>query len=694
MKNFITEDIRNVVFAGGGGAGKTTLAEALLFIAGSTTRQGSTDEGNSLLDWDQDEIARKTSLSASIASFEWKKKKINLIDTPGFANFLSDTYAAIRVADAAVIVISAVDGIKVETEKVFKQADLYHLPRFIFVSKVDKDRADFGRIVDSVNKFYEHKAVPVMIPVGEGTTFKGILDLVHNKFLAPGPDGKWTSTEPGEDERELAAPWREKMIEAVAETRDDLLEKYLETGTVEPSEMAGALSSAIRDGLLFPVFCGASLTGGGATQLGDAIVNYFPNPRERGAAAGRKADGTDDSREPDPKAPFSALVFKTVADPFAGRLTIFRVYSGTLHTDTQFYNASKDTRERIGHTFSLLGKTQQNVSEVVAGDIGGVAKLKETTTGDTLSDEKNPILYEFATLPKAAFSYAIEPKTKGDDDKVSQALHRLQEEDPSLQMGRDPQTREMILSGLGQMHLEVVIARLKRKFGVEVVMHEPKIAYKETIRGRAKVQGRHKKQTGGRGQFGDCWLEIEPLPRGAGFEFVDKIVGGSIPRNFIPAVEKGIVESKDSGPLAGYPVVDFRVSVYDGSYHTVDSSEMAFKIAARKGFKKGILESKPVLLEPIMKVDIAVPDEYMGDIIGNLNSRRGRVLGVDAGPTGQVIKATVPLAEMLKYSADLRSMTQGRGAFDMEFDHYEEVPSLIAEKVIALHKLEEEEEEE
>jgi elongation factor G len=527
-------------------------------------------------------------------------------------------------------------------------------------------------------------------------SFAGLVDLVAMKIQKPGPDGSWKgpASALSPDELEAAQPWRDRLMESVAETREDLVEKYLEQGSLDPAELQEALRTAVRCGLIYPVLCGDSSGGAGAVQVLDAILEYLPSPIDRGAVSGVKPGGTEaEIREPLETAPFSALVFKTIADPYAGRLTLFRVYSGTLHGDTQFYNASKDLKERFGQIYFLVGKTQTGINELVPGDIACVAKLKETVTGNTVSDEKKPIVYEFVTLPRPAIAFAIEPKTKGDDDKVSQALHRLQEEDLALSVGRDPQTHEMIISGLGQIHVEVVIGKLKRKFGVEVIMHEPKIPYKETIKGRTKVQGRHKKQTGGRGQFGDCWLEIEPLVRGSGFEFVDRIVGGSIPRNFIPAVEKGIVESMDRGPLAGYPVVDFRVSVYDGSFHTVDSSEMAFKIAGRKGFKKGILDSKPVLLEPIMNVEVTVPDEFMGDIIGDLNSRRGRVAGVEAGASGQTIKAKVPMAEMLKYSNDLRSKTQGRGAFDMEFDHYEEVPGQIAEKIIALHKKEEEEEE-
>ncbi len=692
MKKFSTEDIRNAVLVGAGGAGKTSLAEAMLFAAGATSRQGSVDEGNSVLDYDPDEIARKVSISSSLATFEWKKTKINLIDTPGYANFLTDAYGAIRVADAALVVVSAVDGVKVETEKVWKLADQHALPRIIFISKIDKDRADHEKVIDSINKVFGNKAVPFLLPDVPGPGVGRFLDIVHQRTITKAADGTWSVVaDMDETTRESIGPYRERLIEA---SSDELIEKYLENGTVDENELDAALKDAVRTGKLYPVFCGSSPVAVGASQVLDAILTFLPSPIDRGSVPCTTADGKEAQREPSEKAPFSALVFKTIADPYAGRITLFRVYSGVIHSDASLYNATKGIKERFGQIFFMVGKTQTSVTDLVPGDIAGVAKLKETATGETICDEKQPVLFDFVALPKPAISFAIEPKTKGDDEKVSQALHRLTEEDPALHIGRDPQTHEMILSGLGQMHLEVILARLKRKFGVEVVMHEPKIPYKETIKGRTKVQGRHKKQTGGRGQFGDCWLEIEPLPRGTGFEFVDRIVGGSIPRNFIPAVEKGIVESKDRGPLAGYPVVDFRVTVYDGSFHTVDSSEMAFKIAGRKGFKKGILESKPILLEPIMNIDVAVPDECMGDIIGDLNSRRGRVVGVDSTSGGQTIKAKVPMAEVLKYSSDLRSMTQGRGGFDIEFSHYEEVPGQLAEKIIALSKKEHEEEDE
>jgi elongation factor G len=692
MKKFSTEDIRNVVLVGGGGAGKTTLAEAMLFAAGATTRLGSVDEGNSVLDYDPDEIARKVSISSSLATFEWKKKKINLLDTPGYANFLTDTYGAVRVADAALVVVSAVDGVKVETEKVWKLADQYSHPRIIFISKIDKDRADHEKVIDSINRVFGNRAVPFLLPDVAGPEVSRYLDVVHQRTISKAPDGTWSVVaDMDEATRGSIGSHRERLIEA---SSDELIEKYLEHGSVDEGELDMALKDAVRTGKVYPVYCGSSLSSAGAPQVLDAILTFLPSPIDRGNLTGKNPDGGgDETREPSEKAPFSALVFKTIADPYAGRITLFRVYSGVIHSDASLYNATKGIKERFGQIFFMVGKTQAPITDLVPGDIAGVAKLKETATGDTISDEKHPVLYDFVSLPKPAISFAIEPKTKGDDEKVGQALHRLTEEDLSLHVGRDPQTHEMILSGLGQMHLEVILARLKRKFGVEVVMHEPKIPYKETIKGHTKVQGRHKKQTGGRGQFGDCWLEIEPLPRGGGFEYVDRIVGGAVPRNFIPAVEKGIVESLDRGPLAGYPVVDVRVTIYDGSFHTVDSSEMAFKIAGRKGFKKGILESKPVLLEPIMNIDVSVPDECMGDIIGDLNSRRGRVVGVDSTGSGQTIKAKVPMAEVLKYSSDLRSMTQGRGGFDIEFSHYEEVPGQLAEKIIALSKKEHEEEE-
>ena len=691
MSNYGTEDIRNVVLAGGGGAGKTSLAEAMLYAAGATSRLGSVEEGNTTLDYESDEISRKISLGSSLASFHWKKNRINLIDTPGYANFLSDAYSAIRVADGCVLVISAMDGPKVETERVWKQADIFELPRLVFISEMDKERADFEKVVETLNNAYGNKFVPLYIPDGQGESFQGIIDLLNMKVFAPDSGGAWGGE--GQDlspeQEETAAPWREKLVEVVAETDDQLLEKYLEGAPLEATELGHALSTAVKSDLLYPVLCGVGTLGAGAVPLLDTIVNCLPSPLEVGPAKAVVAGKEDEALvEPDEKAPFAGLVFKTIADPYAGRLSIFRVYSGTLHADTQFYNCKRENREKFGQIFHLMGKNQEGASSVIAGDIACVAKLKETVTGDSICDEKSPVLFDFIELPKPAISFAIEPKTKGDDEKVSQSLNRLMEEDPTLQVGRDPQTREMIISGLGQMHLEVVLNRLKRKFGVEVNMKTPKIPYKETIRGSSKIQGKYKKQSGGRGQYGDCWLEIEPLPRGGGFEFVDKIVGGVIPRQYIPAVEKGVIGAMEAGPVAGYPVVDMRVTVYDGSFHTVDSSEMAFKIAASMGFKKGVLESKPVLLEPIMDIEVVTPDEYVGDVIGDLNSRRGRVAGVDSQPSGQVVRVKVPLAEMLKYAPDLRSMTQGRGAFEMEFSHYEEVPESITAKIIEMYQQE------
>jgi elongation factor G len=663
----------------------------MLYAAGATKRLGSVVEGNSTLDYEPDEISRQISLGSSIASFNWKKNRINLIDTPGFANFLSDAYSAIRVADGCVMVISAMDGPKVETERVWKQADLFGLPRLVFISEMDKERADFDKVVETLNSAYGNKFIPLYIPDGQGDSFQGIIDLLRMRVFTPDSGGAWgkESQDLNPVQEEKAAQWREKLVEAVAETDDQLLEKYLEGTSLETAELSQALSTAVKNGLLYPVICGAGTIGAGAVPLLDTITDFLPSPLEVGPAKAVVAGKEDESvQEPDENAPFSGLVFKTIADPYAGRLSIFRVYSGTLHADTHFYNSNKETKEKFGQIFHLLGKNQEGASVVVAGDIACVAKLKETVTGESICDEKSPVLFDFIDLPKPAISFAIEPKTKGDDEKVSQSLNRLMEEDPTLQVGRDPQTREMIISGLGQMHLEVVLDRLKRKFGVEVNMKTPKIPYKETIRGTAKVQGKYKKQSGGRGQYGDCWLELEPLPRGNGFEFVDKIVGGVIPRQYIPAVEKGVVSAMEAGPVAGYPVVDMKVTVYDGSFHTVDSSEMAFKIAASMGFKKGVLEAKPVLLEPIMDVEVVTPDEYVGDVIGDLNSRRGRVAGVDSQPSGQVVKVKVPLAEMLKYAPDLRSMTQGRGAFEMEFSHYEEVPENIAAKIIEMYQQE------
>ena len=693
-----TAKIRNVALVAHGGAGKTTLTEALLFCAGATTRLGRVEDGTTTTDFDEDEIRRKISISAAMAWCEWKGRKVNLVDTPGFAAFLTDAKNALRVVDGAVVVVGAPDGVKVQTEKVWSTAAAQDLPRVIYLSKMDRERADFARALEDVQKNLSPKAVPVQVPIGQEAGFTGVVDLVRMRAFTFATDGSGKATEGSVPDavKALAEKQRAALVEAVAEADDRLLEKYLETGELTEAEVQEGLAKGIRDEKLFPVLCGAPSRNVAVAPLLDLLAECFPSPTERPVVEGTdpKGNGTV-RREVKDDAPLAALVFKTVADPYAGKVTMFRVYSGTLTSDSTILNATKGVKERVGQLLLLRGKQQTPVESVGAGDMGAVVKLKETGTGDTLCDEKAPIRLPEITFPAPVISFAVEPKAKGDEDKMSTAFTRLREEDPTIQIRYDPQTRETVVSGMGRAHVEIVGERLKRKFGVEVTLKTPRVPYKETIKAKAReIQGRHKKQTGGRGQFGDCWIHMEPVPRSGGFEFVNQVVGGAIPRNYIPAVEKGIVEGMERGPVAGYPVVDLRVILYDGSTHTVDSSELAFKLAGRLAFRKAMAQAKPTLLEPIMTVEVIAPGECMGDIVGDLNSKRGRVLGIEAKGRNQAVKANVPLSEMLEYDSRLRSITGDRGDYSMEFSHYEEVPAHIQEKIVAEAKRPVEEEEE
>jgi elongation factor G len=697
MKRPETAKIRNIALVAHGGAGKTTLTEALLFTTGATTRLGRVDDGTTTTDFDEDEIRRKISISTAIAWAEWKGHKLNVVDTPGFAAFLSDARNALRVVDGAVVVVGATDGVKVQTEKVWSAAAALELPRMIYLSKMDKERADFGRALEDVRKHLSAAAIPVQVPIGQEAGFAGVVDLVRMRALRFTPDGggKPTEEEVPAAVKGLAETHRAALLEAVAEADDRLLEKYLETGELTEAEVREGLTRGIRDQKLFPVLCGAPARSMAVTPVLDLVVEAFPSPLDRPAPEAQDAKGGAAIRcEAKDGAPLAALVFKTIADPFAGKVTMFRVYSGTLSSDSTVLNPNKGVKERIGQALLLRGKQQLAVEGLGAGDIGAVVKLKETGTGDTLCDEKAGIRLPEIGFPAPVISFAVEPKAKGDEEKMGTAFSRIREEDPTILMRYDPQTKETVVSGMGRAHVEIVAERLKRKFGVDVTLKTPRVPYRETIKGKVReVQGRHKKQTGGRGQFGDCWIHMEPMPRGGGFEFLNQVVGGAIPRNFIPAVEKGIVETMERGVVAGYPVVDVRVILFDGSTHTVDSSELAFKLAGRLAFRKAVTQAKPTILEPIMTVEVVAPDDCMGDIMGDLNSRRGRVLGIDAKGRYQAVKASVPLSEMLEYDSRLRSMTGDRGDYTMEFSHYEEVPAPIQEKIIAESKPVEEEEE-
>ena len=693
MAKYESKSLRNLAIVGHGGTGKTSLCESFLFISGKNERLGRVDDGTSTMDYEPEEQKRRISISSSINFVEWNKYKINIIDTPGDSNFTYDIKCSMSVVENALVVIDAVSGVEFQTQKVWEYADGFNLPRIVFINRLDRERADFSAALASIKNKFSKKVTPVCLPIGKEDKFNGIVDLISSKaHLFSDNKGAGKATDIPADMADEAKNMRSAMVEDIAETDDDLMNKYLEAGELTAEEIKQGLRKGVTSGNLIPVVCGSAIKGIGISLLLDLIVDSMASPVDRGAIKGKKPGGDAAAeRKTSEDEPFSAIVFKTIADPYAGRLTLFRVYSGKLNPDSSIYNSTKKISEKFGNIFFLEGKNQKPAEVLIPGDIAGVAKLKETVTGDTLCNEKAPIIFEKVEVPPPIMSFAIEPKSRGDEEKIASSLHRLTEEDPTIVFSRDLQTKEMILSGMGQVHIEVNIEKMKRKFGVEVNLHTPKVPYKETIKGKTNVQGKYKKQSGGRGQFGDCWIDIEPLPRGTGFEFADKIVGGVIPQQYRPAVEKGIVEAAAEGVLAGYPVVDFKISLVDGSYHTVDSSEMAFKIAGSMAFKKGVMQCQPILLEPIVNIDIEIPEEYMGDVIGDLNSRRGRVLGMDTKGTNQVIKGQVPLAEILKYAPDLRSMTSGRGNFTYTHSHYEEVPSFIAEKIIAAAKKDKEE---
>ncbi|MBI4481830.1 MAG: elongation factor G [Acidobacteria bacterium] len=689
MKVYETDQIRNVALVGHGDSGKTSLTSALLFTSGAVNRLGRVEDGSTVTDFDEDEIERKISLSTGLAHCEWKKNKINLLDTPGYRAFIHDTRATMRVADAALVLVDAVSGVEVQTERVWQFADEYELPRLILINKMDRDRASFERCLKSVQEVFGRVAVPVQMPLGEEREFVGVIDLLTEKAYTYERDasGKFTEGPVPEALREEAAARRETFIEMIAETSDSLMEKFFESGTLSPEELLAGLKAALRQKKVVPVLCTAGTLNMGTTQVLDAIAEWLPSPAEVGAVAGtHPSSGEKITRKISSGEPYSAFVFKTIADPFAGRITMFRVYSGSIRSDSTLYNLTRETTERLGSVLIMQGKTPTPVSEVKAGDIAALTKLKETYTGDTFCDKNAPILYTPVKFPEPAIAFAIEPKSRADEEKISTALAKIAEEDPAIKFEREQQTKELLLAGTGEVHVQVTVGKLKRKYGVEVLLKPPKVPYRETIRKKSDVQGKYKKQTGGHGQYGDCRIIMEPLGRGKNFEFEDKIYGGAIPRQYIPAVEKGIQEARHHGILAGFPVVDFKVTLYDGTYHQVDSSELAFKVAASMAFKKGMELAEPVLLEPIMNVEVYAPEEYSGDIMGDLNSRRGRVQGMEVRGTTQVIRAQVPMAEMLNYAPALTSMTGGRGNYHMEFSHYDEVPDHIAAKIVEEHK--------
>jgi len=698
VKVYESKDIRNVGVVGHGDSGKTTLTAGLLFTSGATNRLLRVDEGNTITDFDDDEVQRKITISTAIAVAEWKKTKLNILDTPGYNIFINDTRSALIAADAALVVVDGVAGVEVQTEKVWQFAVDFALPRAIVINKLDRERADFNRALASANEIFGRGAVPIQIPIGSERDFQGVVDLIRMKAFTytPDGDGKGKESEIPANLADAAQKAHEALVEMVAEGNDALMEEFFDKGSLSVEQIVEGVRLGVREMRFFPVLCASAQRNIGTDLILDFIVENLPSPLDR-AGLPATLNGEETTRKFNENEAPTAFVFKTTADPFAGRINYFKVVTGVVKNDANLQNLTRGVAERLAHIASPQGKTLQPVTEVRAGDIGAVAKLKETLTGDTLADKGANILYPPVKLPEPSIAFAIQANSRNDEDRMGNAVHRILEEDQSLRFYRDPQTREFLLAGAGQQHVEIVVSRLKKRYGVDVTLKAPKIPYRETIRGTADVQGRHKKQTGGHGQFGDCWIKMEPLARGAKFEFANEIFGGSIPRNFIPAVEKGIVDAAEHGFLAGYPMVDFKVTVYDGSYHDVDSSELAFKLAARKAFKAAMLEARPALLEPVKNVEIQAPVEYAGDLMGDLNGRRGRISGMETKGSSQFIRAQVPMAEMLNYQSDLTAMTQGRASFTMEFDHYDFVPQLQSEKIVAAAKAaktgEEEEEE-
>ena len=694
MKVHNTEKIRNVGIVGHGDTGKTQLVSSMLFTAGMTPRLGKVTDGSTVTDWDEEEIARKISIHTGLAYAEWgaaDKIKINFLDTPGYSTFINDTKASLIAADAALILVDAAAGCQVVTEKVWDYATEYDLPRAFIINWMDRELASFERALESIQQVFGRGAVPIQLPIGAEKNFKGVIDLVAMKALTytPDGDGKAKVEDIPTEMAEAAKAAHEALVEMVAEIDDELMQEFFDKGTLPVEDLKKGLREAVLEKRIYPVLASSALRNIGSDAILDFIAETFPSPAERGKASAHKEParkGETIERKIDDKEPLSLFVFKTIADTFAGRISYFKVLSGVLHNDANVANFNRNAVERFQHLEVRQGKTATAINELHAGDIGTIAKLKDTTTGDTLGDKSAPLFYPPAHLPEPSITFAIEPKTRADEDRIGVAIHRILEEDPALRFSRDAQTKEFLLAGAGQQHIEVVVAKLRKRYHVDLALHPPKVAYRETIRGKADAEGKHKKQTGGHGQFGLCRIKMEPLPRGSGVEFVDDVFGGAIPKNWIPSVEKGIRDASERGFLAGFPVVDFRASLYDGKYHDVDSSDMAFKIAGALAFKEAMKQAKPALLEPIMKVEVYAPDQYSGDIMGNISSRRGHISGSEARGQNVIVRAQVPFAEMLSYANDLVSMTQGRASYSMEFSHYDFVPAEIAQKIIAAHK--------
>ena len=686
MKEYLTDKIRNVVLIGHGGSGKTTLAEAMLYNGKAVERAGTINEGTTVSDFDPEEIKRQISISASVLPVEWKNNKINILDTPGYFDFMGEVVSSLRVAEGAVLLVDAASGIEVGTEKGWEYTSDRDMPRILFVNKMNRENADFFKVVEELREQFGVSIAPFQIPIGAGETFKGIINVVDMK--AREYTGKeYKDTDIPDEYNDKIQPIREMVMEAVAETDDELMMKFFDGEAFTEEEIREGLRKGVLSGKIVPVLCGSGDLNIGVETLMDTMANYLPSPKDGAKVLAEDKNGEPAERKLTAEGQFTAQVFKTIADPYVGKISIFKVISGSVTSNTPLYNVNKEEKEKFGNIFFVRGKKQINAEKAVAGDIVAVAKLQHTTTGDTLAEGKTDFVYSPIEFAEPSISMAIVPKAKGDEEKISGGLHRLLEEDPTFLAEKNSETGDLLVSGQGEVHIEVITRKLASKFGVDVELKDPRLPYRETIRGTSKAEGKHKKQSGGRGQYGHVWIEFEPLnDLNTDLEFVDKIVGGVVPRQFIPAVEKGLREAIKEGVLAGYPVVGIRATLYDGSFHSVDSDEMSFKIAANLSYKKGMNEASPVLLEPIMRLEIVVPEDYMGDVIGDINKKRGRILGMEPKGGKQLIIAEAPLGEMFKYATDLRSMTQARGSFTMKFERYEEAPPAITEKVIAESK--------
>jgi len=692
VREYKSTDIRNVVLVSHGGTGKTSLAECLLHTAKATSRLGKVEQGSSILDYGDDEMERKITINLAVAHLDWRNIRINLIDTPGYADFYGDTKAGVRAADAGIVLVKADAGVEVGTEKVWEFLDERSLPRLVVINRLDKEFADFGKVCEQVKSMLGGPVIEAQIPAGAGDDFSGVIDLLTMKYYKYDRSGSGAGMmqEIPPELSDQAKAAREKLVESIAECSDDLLEAYLEGKEVKQEDLGKALTEGFKAGKITPVVCASAEFSIGTQQILDLIAAAFPTPLDAGNVTGK------DARSGEPKEwkastdePFAALVFKTISEPHVGDMSIMRVYSGQVLEGTEVYNATKDTTEKFTQIYNLMGRERREVNKLIAGDIGATVKLRETGTNDTLCDRNKPVIVDPVNFPKPVVRDAIEALSKNDEDKMSTGLARLHQEDPTFTMFVDPETKQTIISGMGELHLNVGLKRLKERFNVGVKLLKPRIAFRETVKGSAEARGKYKKQTGGRGQYGDVWLRIEPLERSAGFEFANKLVGGSVPTKYVPAAEKGVVEMMTEGVIAGYPVVDLRATIFDGSFHEVDSSDMAFKIAAGMAFKKAFADAKPVLLEPIMDVVVTVPEDNLGDIMGDLSGKRGKIQGVDSRGHLQVVRAQVPLAELYKYSTTLRSMTQGRGIYESSFSHYEEAPHEFAQKIIEESKAQE-----